>query len=178
MSMISLLQILFFTLILFRLVSMLISARNEKKLKALGAIEHGRLNSTLLIIGHSLFYILCLWEVSGNLNFNSAVAKSGLILYGFSIIMLYTVIFKIAHIWTVKLLIAPTSIHRIDKGWLFSTFRHPNYYLNVIPELIGLAVSLQAWYTLLVLFPLQLIPLIIRIRTEEKLMRSHFKDYP
>jgi isoprenylcysteine carboxyl methyltransferase (ICMT) family protein YpbQ len=55
--------------------------------------------------------------------------------------------------------------------------RHPNYFLNVLPELIGFALALNAVTTLLVGIPLYLVPLIIRIRQEEQVMRDEVSGY-
>lgn len=60
---------------------------------------------------------------------------------------------------------------------LFRFVRHPNYYLNIIPELIGFALTLHAFWTLAIGLPLYLVPLVIRIRQEEGTMRAHFPEY-
>ena len=52
--------------------------------------------------------------------------------------------------------------------------RHPNYFLNILPELVGFALVLHAYYTLIIGLPFYLIPLIIRIRQEESAMRAKF----
>ena len=74
-----------------------------------------------------------------------------------------------------KLMIAPEQ--KINKSSIFKYFRHPNYFLNIIPELISIALICQAWFTLFVGLPLYLIPLAIRIVQEEKLMKTHFSNY-
>jgi len=55
--------------------------------------------------------------------------------------------------------------------------RHPNYFLNIVPELIGLAFALHAFGTLIVVGSLYSIPLTIRIREEERVMRTTFSAY-
>jgi len=52
--------------------------------------------------------------------------------------------------------------------------RHPNYFLNIMPELIGVALLCNAWTTLCVGFPLYLCLLVVRIRQEESAMRELF----
>lgn len=89
---------------------------------------------------------------------------------GFAYAMLFYVIYKLHDVWTVKLYIIPD--HRIEKSFLFRTVRHPNYYLNIIPELIGVALLCNAWYTLLIGLPIYACLLAIRIRQEEEYERT------
>jgi isoprenylcysteine carboxyl methyltransferase (ICMT) family protein YpbQ len=55
--------------------------------------------------------------------------------------------------------------------------RHPNYYLNVLPELVALALVMKAWWVLLILFPCYVAVLARRITIEEEVMRRRFSDY-
>jgi len=89
--------------------------------------------------------------------------------------MLWIVIYSLGDRWTVKLIIAPGQA--INKSFMFKYFRHPNYFLNILPELVSIALICQAWYTLLIGLPLYLIPLTIRIVQEEKVMKTHFSNY-
>jgi isoprenylcysteine carboxyl methyltransferase (ICMT) family protein YpbQ len=72
-------------------------------------------------------------------------------------------------------LIAPD--HSLVRHPLFRIVRHPNYYLNILPELAGLALVLHAYRTLLIGLPLYLIPLVTRMHQEETVMRKNFADY-
>jgi isoprenylcysteine carboxyl methyltransferase (ICMT) family protein YpbQ len=85
------------------------------------------------------------------------------------------VIRLLGRLWTVRLIIAED--HSLVRHRLFRIVRHPNYYLNVLPELVGFALVLHAYYTLLIGLPLYLIPLATRIRQEEQIMRKSFHDY-
>ena len=158
-----------------RLISLLISVANERKLKKKNAIEYGTKNSKLLLLCHTLFYLSCLGEaILLNKHVNN-VSFFGLGLFIFSMCMLWIVIYSLRDLWTVKLIIAPE--HAINRSFIFKYFRHPNYFLNIIPELISIALICQAWHTLLVGLPLYLIPLAIRIVQEEKVMKMHFSNY-
>lgn len=84
--------------------------------------------------------------------------------------ILFYVIYKLRDIWTVKLYIAPQQ--RLERSFLFRTVRHPNYFLNIMPELIGVALLCHAWITLIIGYPLYLCLLFIRIRQEEEAMRE------
>src|SRR5262249_62436732 len=52
-----------------------------------------------------------------------------------------------------------------------------NYFLNIIPELVGLALIMGAWIILVIGLPLYLLVLRKRIVQEEQVMREHFPHY-
>jgi len=60
---------------------------------------------------------------------------------------------------------------------LFRWVRHPNYFVSIIPELVGFALALNAYWTLVVGLPLYCIPLFIRIRQEEAAMVEAVPGY-
>ena len=60
---------------------------------------------------------------------------------------------------------------------LFRWVRHPNYFLNIIPELCGLALIMGAWIVLVLGLPCYLLVLRERIRQEEAVMQQHFPHY-
>lgn len=168
----------FFFAVIARFISVAISGSNERKLKKIGAIEYGKKNSLFLVLAHTLYYVAAVTE--GALRgafFYDAVSYIGAAVFVISIIMLYYVIYSIRHVWTVKLIIAPIEHHTINKSPLFRLVKHPNYYLNIIPELIGYALFFHAWVTLIGGLLLYLIPLVNRIKEEEKIMKSSFTDY-
>jgi len=167
--------VLFLLACVTRLISLLKSVANERKLKKKKAIEYGTRNSKLLLLFHALFYLSCLGEAIVLKKQVNNLSFFGLGLFVFSMCMLWIVIYTLKDIWTVKLIITPEQT--INKSFLFKYFRHPNYFLNIIPELISIALICQAWYTLLIGIPLYLIPLVIRITQEEKIMKMHFSNY-
>ena len=83
---------------------------------------------------------------------------------------LYWVIQLLGPIWTVKLMLVKN--HRFVDHWLFQTVKHPNYFLNILPELIGLALLCHATYSFCLLFPLYVLILNRRIREENKLLQE------
>jgi len=158
-----------------RLISLFISIRNEKRLKLEGATEYGKANSLLLTLSHVAFYGLCLYEGLHKDARIINVTYIGLVLFAFSMAMLFLVIKQLGPIWTVKLIIAKG--HKVNKSIIFKYIRHPNYFLNVIPELVAIAMICQAWTVLMIGLPIYLIPLTIRIIQEEKIMKAMVKDY-
>ena len=167
--------LLFSTALVLRLASLVKSVSNEKRLLKVNATEYGRKNSVALVLAHTVYYISCITEAVWQKNTVNPVSYIGAGLFIFSMIMLWMVILSLGKVWTVKLIIAPQ--HTVNKSFLFKYFRHPNYFLNIIPELVALALICQAWFTLLIGLPVYLIPLTIRIIQEEKVMKAHFKNY-
>ncbi|HEY9542777.1 isoprenylcysteine carboxyl methyltransferase family protein [Prevotella sp.] len=161
--------IVFFAL---RLVSLSFSIRNEKLLLKKGGVQYGKLNSLLLTLAHIAYYFSALYEAHVKaVDFNStSIIGVGVMTFAYA--MLFYVIYKLRDIWTVKLYIVPNQ--RIERSFLFRTVRHPNYFLNIMPELIGVALLCNAWTTLCVGFPLYLCLLVVRIRQEESAMRELF----
>ena len=160
----------FICFFVLRLISLAVSIRNEKRLLKNGAKQYGKINSLLLTLAHIAYYFGALYEayIKG-VDFNT-LSMAGVGVMAFAYGMLFYVIYKLRDVWTVKLYIAPN--HRIERSFLFRSVRHPNYYLNIIPELIGVALLCNAWTTLCIGFPLYLCLLIVRIRQEEAAMKE------
>lgn len=169
------LVIFFIVAVFLRLGSVFISKRHEAWLRAEGAEEYGAGNSRLIAVLHTAFYIAAFLEGGWRDSQLDLLTWFGLILYGFAMFALLYVIRELGNLWTIKVLIAPG--HRLKQNWLFRTVRHPNYYLNIIPELLALTLIMKAWLTLVVLYPVYLAVLVCRIRIEEAAMRTRFPDY-
>lgn len=153
-----------------RLCSLAYSIRNERKLIAQGAKQYGKKNSLLLTLAHILYYASALTEGFMRDTSYTVTTWFGIAVLIFAYSVLGYVIYKLHDVWTLKLYIAPE--HRIERSWLFRTIRHPNYYLNIIPELIGIALLCGAWCTLIFGLPLYAIILWRRIRVEEEVMAN------
>ncbi|WP_245268443.1 isoprenylcysteine carboxylmethyltransferase family protein [Mesorhizobium sp. WSM2561] len=121
--------------IVFRIVMLAISMRNEKALRENRAIEYGSRNSRWLALAHITFYIAASIEGLARPTSFDLVTIIGLALYGFGAVMLLVVAFLLGRFWTVKLMIARD--HVLITHPLFRWVRHPNYYLNILPELLG-----------------------------------------
>lgn len=161
--------------VLFRLGSLLISLRHEAALRKSGAVEIGRKNTTVLAVAHVLYYVCAIIEAVFRPHDTGPALWLGILLYLVGILALVFVIRLLGPLWTVKLLIARD--HVLVKHPLFRWFRHPNYFLNILPELAGLALILNAHATFVVGLALYAVPLTIRVRQEEAAMRARFRDY-
>lgn len=161
-------NILFVITFCIRLYTLSISIRNEKNLIAKGAIQYGKTNSILLSIAHIVFYFCAIIEANIRHATIMTLSLAGLVILFFAIVMLFVVINQLKDIWTVKLYILPE--HKINDSFLFKYIRHPNYFLNIIPELIGLSLLCHAQTTACYGLPIYAILLFIRIRQEEQVM--------
>ncbi|MDO4698695.1 MAG: isoprenylcysteine carboxyl methyltransferase family protein [Pasteurellaceae bacterium] len=165
---------LFCLFFVIRLYSLSISIKNEKNLIAKGAVQYGTLNSKILSIVHVIFYFSALFEaIYSGVSFDT-ISAVGTLLIVLALVALFWVIKELKEIWTVKLYILPN--HQINTSPLFKYVRHPNYFLNIIPELLGVVLLCHAWKTLAFIFPIYLVILGVRIYQEEKAMAHLFAD--
>ncbi|RRD02547.1 isoprenylcysteine carboxyl methyltransferase family protein [Prevotella sp. OH937_COT-195] len=162
--------ITFIAFFILRLVSLSFSIRNEKLLLKKGAVQYGKFNSLLLTFAHIAYYFATLYEAYTKGGDFNTISVAGIGVMAFAYGMLFYVIYKLRDVWTVKLYIVPNQ--RIERSFLFRTVRHPNYFLNIIPELIGVALLCNAWLTLSIGLPLYMLLLLIRIRQEEEAMKG------
>ncbi|GJJ80959.1 hypothetical protein PcPA57_16790 [Pasteurella canis] len=166
-------NLIFILTLIIRFYSLSISIRNEKALLAKGAIQYGKRNSSILSIVHVLFYLAAIGEANYHDIIFNTTSQVGLVILIFAIAVLFYVIYELKEIWTVKIYILPE--HKINRSFLFKYIRHPNYFLNIIPELIGLCLFCQAKYTAIIGLPIYLVILAIRIKQEETAMTHLFK---
>jgi isoprenylcysteine carboxyl methyltransferase (ICMT) family protein YpbQ len=156
-------------------VTFAISFRNERRLRREGAIEYGR-RGTAFLTGISVLYAAsALAEGALRRAQFDAITVWGIAIHTFSMVMLFYVIYELRDVWTVRVLIARD--HRLVTNWLFRNVKHPNYFLNLIPEFIGLTLVFKAWVTAAVLFPALLLAIGVRIVQEERAMREAFPEY-
>ena len=160
---------------MLRAGSLAISVRNEARLRAAGGIEHHATTTKMLAVAHVAFYVLGFIEGIWRAPALDWIALVGTALYAGSMLALVWVICQLGRVWTVKLIIAKD--HELVTAPLFARLRHPNYFLNILPELLGYALVMHAWYTLVIGLPLYALILRRRISQEERIMRAHFAGY-
>lgn len=158
-----------------RFATLGISIRNEKRMKAAGAVEHNAGTSTALALTHAAYYLAAIGEGFWRTAPVSDVTVAGIAIYAFSMAALFWVISVLGRFWTVKIIVAKD--HQLVSNRLFRQLRHPNYFLNILPELIGFALALQSYWTLVIGLPVYLVFLVLRIRQEEQVMRAAFATY-
>lgn len=150
-----------------RLYSLKISINHTQQLIQKGAKEYGTQNSKYLALNHILIYVSAAIEALINKDTFSLFNSVGLILLIGGYATLFHVIKTLGSIWTLKLFILPA--HPIVKSGLYKVTKHPNYYLNIVPELIGVLLLTHATYTSMLLLPYAYF-LYTRILQEEKMM--------
>jgi isoprenylcysteine carboxyl methyltransferase (ICMT) family protein YpbQ len=158
------LVVIFLSAAAARIASVAVSKRHERVLRDEGAVEHGALNTRLLALAHGLFYLAACGEGWVRHTEFDGLSAIGLAIFVAALAMLVWIVRLLGPVWTVKIMIARS--HRVSRHWLFRTVRHPNYFLNILPELIG--------YALMIGLPVYLVILIVRIIQEERAMRGLF----
>lgn len=164
------LYIIFTFIALFRVSVLFISKRNEQELLESGGKEHGKIVTKLLAIFHTLFYFCALYEGIYKKVQLDSIGLIGTLIIGLSFFILIRVIQILGKYWTVKLIFADK--HILNTNWLFKHVKHPNYFLNIIPELIGVTLVFHAWYTLLFFLIPYGICLCLRIKEENQLLAN------
>lgn len=164
------LYMLFIVIALFRIRVLLISKRNEQELLESGGKEYVKIVSKLLAILHTLFYFCTLFEgIYKKVQFDS-IGLIGTLIIGLSFFILIRVIQILGKYWTVKLIFADK--YTLNTNWLFKHVKHPNYFLNIIPELIGVTLVFHAWLTILIFLVPYGVCLYLRIREENQLLAN------
>ena len=161
---------IFLVVLALHLVSLSISRRNEQRLIDEGAREYGARTSRLLSVAHVIYYLCALaeaWVRGARFDVLSGIATLFLV---FSLMMLFTVIRQLGPLWTVKLYLHPQ--HTLNRSWLFESFRHPNYFLNIVPEMLGIGLLCHAWATMIIGMPIYTAILATRIQQEEEVMKN------
>lgn len=162
--------------VIARLASLGVSINNEKRLKALGAQEFGAGTSRVLAMTHTFFYLAAMVE---GLAWRHAVFDKvsivGLLLYALGMFALLLVLLALGRQWTVKIMVSPG--HHLVLGGIYRYFRHPNYVCNLVPELVGFALCMHGYYTLMLGLPVYAFILLRRISEEDAAMQVKFAGY-
>ncbi len=161
--------------VILRFAALRVSLRNEARMKRDGAVEFHARTSAVLAAVHIAYYLCAIGEAEVTGAAVSGLSIAGMVLWALSMLALGWVMRVLGRFWTVKIIVARD--HHLVTNALFRRLRHPNYILNLLPEMIGLALALSAWWTLAVGLPVYLAVLALRIRQEEAIMRGHFPDY-
>lgn len=167
--------IILIILTLLRVPSAIVSGRNEARIKAHGGLEFGKTNSRALIVVQFLIYLSTIGYAIVEDVPVGVHTYIGLVVYAFAMAVLIYVIRTLGRFWTFKIYIVKG--HQLIETPLFKRVKHPNYYLNMIPEVLSFAIISQGWVVFIPLFVLHLITLFNRIRLEEKVMRKKFRGY-
>lgn len=117
-------------------------------------------------------FSLYLSEV-GSFAGNATTWSLGALFLVMGIFLRWYAVLRLKHLFTVQLAIQKN--HQLIRTGLFKYIRHPSY-LGMISYFIGLGFLMHNYWSFAVLLALPLAAIFIRIRAEEALLLSFFKE--
>jgi methyltransferase len=117
------------------------AARNDRRLRAAGAIEPGRDVYALMQVAYPACFLAMIGEAWLRGSGAGGVAMAGLAMFIAAKALKYWAIATLGTRWTFRVLVPPGST-RITSG-PYAYVRHPNY-LAVVGELLGMALMARA----------------------------------
>ncbi len=163
-----------------RVAELLVSRRNERRLRAAGAVEAGRGHYPARVAFHAALLVACVAEpIARPEPWPAAVAipAAGLVLAGQG--LRWWAVRALGGRWSTRVLVLPGAppVRSGPYRWL----RHPNY-LAVIVEVAALPLACGAWRTAIAAGVVNAAVLAVRIRAEERAMgigwRRAFRGVP
>jgi methyltransferase len=148
-----------------RLLELRYSRRNERSLRARGAVERGRGHYPLMVAIHVIWLVSTL--VEGLLRGPSFPAWWPLPLAAFLLVqpLRYWAILSLGPYWNVRVLVVPGT--KLVQRGPYRFFPHPNYIVVAV-EVLTFPLMFGAWMTALVFSVLNGIFLYVRIRAENR----------
>jgi methyltransferase len=152
-----------------RLVELVVSTRNSRRLAARGAIEVGREHYRAMVAVHATFLLACPLEVVVlDRPFLPVLAVPMLLLLAGTMALRYWVVATLGGRWCTRVICLPGAA-LVEAGpyrWL----RHPNYVAVVI-ELAALPLIHTAWLTAIVFGIANASVLRVRLRVENEALQ-------
>lgn len=167
--------ILFSVVMAARISTIVYSSINAKRLIKAGGKEYHKKSTIAIMILMTLLHLGCLAELIIRKPTFNTVTIIGLSTYFLSMIVLAYVLVTLGKFWTMKVIIAKD--HQFKENFLFRVFKHPNYYLNMFPEILSLVLITQAYITGGILLVPFIVAFYFRIKGEEEIMRKTFESY-
>jgi methyltransferase len=148
-----------------RLLELALSRRNERLLRARGAVERGRGHYPLMVVLHVLWLLSTL--VEGVLRGPSLPAWWPVPLALFLLVqpLRYWAILSLGDHWNTRVLVVPGA--KLVARGPYRYLRHPNYVVVAV-EIATLPLIFGAWATALVFSALNATLLFVRIREENR----------
>jgi methyltransferase len=148
-----------------RLLELVLSRRNERILRARGAVERGQGHYPLIVAMHASW--LGSTFVEGALRGPAFPTYWPVPLALFLLVQLlrYWAISSLGENWNTKILVVPGA-ELVQRG-PYRYFRHPNYVVVVV-EIVTFPLIFGAWITALVFSVLNTILLFVRIKEENR----------
>jgi len=148
-----------------RLLELGFSRRNERILRARGAVERGKEHYPLIVAMHTLWLLSTL--VEGTLRGPDFPAYWPVPLALFLLVqpLRYWAVFSLGENWNTKILVVPGA--ELVRRGPYRYLRHP-IYVVVVVEIFTLPLIFGAWITALLFSVLNAILLSVRIREENR----------
>ena len=152
-----------------RLLELALSRRNERLLRARGAVERGGDHYPLMVVLHVLWLLSTL--VEGLLRGPSLPAWWPVPLALFLLVqpLRYWAIFSLGENWNTRVLVVPGG--KLVRRGPYRYFPHPNYVVVAV-EVLNFPLIFGAWLTAVVFSLLNAALLYVRIRTENRALRD------
>ena len=152
-----------------RLLELVVSRRNERLLRARGAVEWGQRHYTLMVAMHALWLLSTFVE--------GALRGPGLPFYWpvpLTLFLLvqplrYWAIFSLGESWNTRILVVPGR--KLVRRGPYRYLNHPNYVVVVV-EILTFPLIFGAWITALIFSILNAVLLSVRIREENRALRE------
>lgn len=156
-------------MIIQRLLELVIARRNEKWMKEQGAVEFGIKHYQFIVLMHSLFFVVLIFE---KISFSRELSPPWLLfaaVFVFAQLIRVWAISSLGRYWNTKIIVLP-NVEVVKRGpYLF--IKHPNY-LVVSIELLVVPLLFGAYVTACLFTILNILMLSIRIPAEEKALRE------
>jgi methyltransferase len=154
-----------------RLFELRLTRRNERAVRARGAVEAGAEHYPILTVLHGAFLVCCVLEVLLlQRPFVPAIAAiSGAALVG-TMALRYWAVSSLGDRWNTRVLVEP-GVPAVTSG-PYRFLGHPNY-LAVVVEIAALPMLHTAWLTAILFTVLNAWMLRLRIAVEERALLEH-----
>ncbi len=155
--------------ILQRLTELLIAKRNEKILKAQGAIEFDKNGYKAIAVMHVAFFISLISEKVFLQRTLNTYWIAFAVLFAGAQVLRYWAIKSLGVYWNTKILVLPN--HQLINRGPYKHLRHPNY-IAVVIEFAVIPLIFSCYLTAFVFSLINLILLRRRIKIEESAIRK------
>jgi len=152
-----------------RLAELSYSRRNERRLRARGAVERGEGHYPAMVAIHTFWLVSTL--VEGLLRGPEIPVWWSLPLAAFLIIqpLRYWAILSLGANWNTRILVVPGG--KLVQSGPYRYFPHPNYIVVAV-EILTFPLIFGAWITAIVFSLLNAALLFVRIRTENRALKE------
>jgi methyltransferase len=152
-----------------RLLELFYSRRNERRLRARGAIERGAGHYPAIVVLHTLWLLSTL--VEGIVRGPEIPGWWPLPLAAFLLVqpLRYWAIYSLGMNWNTRVLVLPGS--KLVRSGPYRYFPHPNYVVVVV-EILTFPLIFGDWITAMVFSLLNAALLYVRIRTEDRALKE------